>query len=445
MTLESVERDFLSKYECSPLKNDPRTHGLWEASAPPAPVTTALAGDTAADVIVIGAGFTGLSTALHLAEEGTSVVVLEANQIGFGGSGRNVGLVNAGMWVKPSAVCDALGEPLGRRLIAQLSDAPALVFQLVEKYRMNCEAVHAGTLHCAVGAAGLKDIIERAQQWQALGAPVELLDADAAREKIGSSSYRGALLDHRAGTIQPLAYVRGLAQAAISRGATVYTDSPMVSADRIGGDWKVRTRGGAVTAPWVVVATNAYSQEPWQALQAELVRLPYFNMATRPLSTSLLASILPERHGIWDTRAVLSSLRMDAAGRMVFGSVGALRGTGTQTHRSWARRALLRLFPQLRDVEFEHEWYGWIGMTANSLPRFHYLDQNVVSMSGYNGRGIAPGTMFGRSLAQLVSGRIAADEMALPLTDLTHASLRVARESFYELGAQVAHVIGDRF
>ena len=166
--------------ERSTLQNDPRTHGLWEASAPAAPQTTALNGDTTADVVVIGAGYTGLSTALHLAEDGRSVVVLEAADVGFGGSGRNVGLVNAGMWVKPSDVSAALGDTMGRRLLDRLSAAPSLVFELVDKFGMDCQAVHRGTLHCAVGTGGLKDITERARQWEALGAPVELLDAKSA-------------------------------------------------------------------------------------------------------------------------------------------------------------------------------------------------------------------------------------------------------------------------
>lgn len=404
-----------------------------------------LESDATADVIVIGAGYTGLSAALHLAEDGQRVVVLEADEVGFGGSGRNVGLVNAGMWVKPSDVQAALGETMGRRLIDQLSNAPGLVFQLVDKFGMDCQAVNGGTLHCAVGTSGLKDITERARQWEALGAPVELLDANSARQKIGSNAYRGALLDRRAGTIQPLAYARGLARAAISRGAKIHTSSAVMSAERVAGVWRVKTQRGSVTAPWVIVATNAYSQDPWKAVQAELVRLPYFNMATARLSDSQLASILPERHGIWDTCAVLSSARLDVQGRLVFGSVGALRGTGTSIHRSWARRALLRLFPQLRDVEFEHEWFGWIGMTLDSLPRFHSLDRNIVSMSGYNGRGIAPGTSFGRDLAMLVSGHIAAADLALPMTDLSSPSFRAARESFYEIGSQVAHITGDRF
>lgn len=427
------------------MQNDSRTHGLWEASAPAAPPTAPLHGDISTDVIIIGAGYTGLSAALHLAQDGRRAVVLEATEIGFGGSGRNVGLVNAGMWVKPSDVFAAMGKAMGQRLIDQLSLAPGLVFQLVDQYGMDCQAVNKGTLHCAVGASGLKDITERARQWEALGAPVELLDAKLAAQKVGSHSYRGALLDRRAGTIQPLAYARGLARAALSHGATIYTSSAVTSAEQVAGGWKIKTERGSVTAPWVIVATNAYSQDHWKAVQTELVRLPYFNMATRRLSDSQLASILPERQGIWDTCAVLSSLRLDVQGRLVFGSVGALRGTGMSIHRNWARRALLRLFPQLRDVEFEHEWFGWIGMTTDSIPRFHTLGRNVVSVSGYNGRGIAPGTSFGRDLALLVSGRLAAADLALPMTDLTSPSFRTARESFYEIGSQVAHITSDRF
>jgi hypothetical protein len=173
----------------------PGSHGLWAATAPPAPDGAPLAGAHQADVVVVGAGYTGLSAALHLAEGGANVVVLEAQDIGFGGSGRNVGLVNAGMWVLPSALPDALGPVHGERLLRLLGDAPAVVFDLVQRHGMACEAEHRGTLHCAVGAAGLKNITERARQWQALRAPVELLDAAQTAQAVGTSAYTGALLD----------------------------------------------------------------------------------------------------------------------------------------------------------------------------------------------------------------------------------------------------------
>jgi glycine/D-amino acid oxidase-like deaminating enzyme len=425
--------------------NDPRSHGLWEMTAPPAPDTARLTGAVQADVVIVGGGFTGLSAALHLAERGTRVVLLEGAEIGYGGSGRNVGLVNAGMWVMPDELPGVLGEVHGSRLLELLGNAPRTVFGLVEKHGIDCEANSAGTLHCAVGRSGLAELAQRAEQWARRGAPVRLLDAAETAAKVGTDAYAGALLDLRAGTIQPLAYVRGLARAAIASGASIFTESPVTGAERAGGRWTVTTTGGSVTADWVIVATNAYTVAPWQEVRAELVHLPYFNFATTPLSPELQAKILPERQGAWDTKEVLSSFRFDRRGRLVFGSVGALRGTGTGIHRAWARRALKRLFPAIGEVEFEAEWYGKIGMTADNLPRFHRLAENVIGFSGYNGRGIAPGTVFGRTLAELVSGEITERDLPLPVTDPAAQSFRAARESYYELGAQVAHFAGARF
>jgi glycine/D-amino acid oxidase-like deaminating enzyme len=407
-----------------------------------------LQGRTHADVVVIGAGFTGLSAALHLAEGGASVAVLEAVETGFGGSGRNVGLVNAGMWVMPEALPGELGPLHGSRLLELLGNGPSLVYDIVERHGIDCEPVRHGTLHCAVGASGLANITERARQWQALGAPVTLLDAKETAQKTGTHAYRGSLLDMRAGTIQPLAYVRGLAQAAVAAGASLHAHSPVDALEDAGTHWRVRSSsGGVVHAQWVIVATNAYTgpNGVWPELGAELVRLPYFNMATRPLSAKNRELILPALQGAWDTRDVLSSFRLDNAGRLIFGSVGALRGTGLAIHRSWGQRALAKLFPVLRGVEFEHEWYGWIGMTPNALPRLHRLARNTISFSGYNGRGIATGTTFGQQLVRLVLGQIKEEDLPLPVTHPEAVSLRPLREAYYEVGAQVAHFAAARF
>jgi glycine/D-amino acid oxidase-like deaminating enzyme len=194
----------------------------------------------------------------------------------------------------------------------------------------------------------------------------------------------------------------------------------------------------------VIVATNAYTVAPWAELRTELTHLPYFNFATAPLDKEAQRTILPERQGCWDTRQVLSSFRFDRAGRLVFGSVGALRGTGLPIHHAWARRALAKLFPQFAGVDFESEWYGMIGMTTDALPRFHRFARNVVSISGYNGRGIAPGTVFGRCLARLATGAIGEADLPLPVSEAKPARLRRAEEPFYEVGAQVAHIVDAR-
>jgi len=429
------------------MNNDPLSHGLWEASAPPAPATERLRAHARADVAIVGGGFTGLSAALHCAEAGLRTVLLEAAEIGYGGSGRNVGLVNAGMWVHPEVVARELGAVYGPRLLAALGAAPAAVFDLIERHGIACEAVRHGTLHCAVGQRGLRDIRERARQWQALGAPVRVLDAAETAIKTGTRAYTGALLDDRAGTIQPLAYARGLAQAALQAGAQLYTRTPVTAVSDRGSTWQLDSAHGSVTAAQVIVATNAYTTTtaPWAQLQDEIIRLPYFNLATRALTDDQHAAILPERQGAWDTALVMSSCRRDAAGRLIFGSVGALRAAGRTVHPDWGRRALGKLFPALRDVAFEHQWYGWIGMTANNLPRLHQLARNTWACSGYNGRGIAPGTVFGRELARLASGQITVADMPLPLAAIERARLRGVRSQGYEHGATATHLIGARF
>jgi glycine/D-amino acid oxidase-like deaminating enzyme len=419
---------------------------LWEASAPLPPSTQRLQQQNVnADVVVIGAGFTGLSAALHLAEGGRDVVVLDGQEIGFGGSGRNVGLVNAGMWVMPEALPAALGEVYGSRLLQMLGNGPSVVFDLVKRHAMDCQATHKGTIHCAVGNRGWQELVERHRQWHALGAPVALLDKDQVAAHTGTDVYTGGLLDRRAGTIQPLAYARGLAHAASNAGAKIYTASPVTGARERNGGWLVETAQGAVQAKWVIVATNAYTAALWPVLAEELIRLPYFNLATTPLTAAQRAGILPGLEGVWDTRAVLSSFRLDQAGRLVFGSVGALKGPGLGIHRSWARRALAQIYPALRGIRFEHEWYGQIGMTSDNLPRCHRLGRNVLSFSGYNGRGIAPGTVFGQALAKVVIGETSIDDLPVPISDPSRARAKGAREAWFEIGAQLVHVTGARF
>lgn len=424
--------------------NDPRSHGLWEQTAPAAPATEKLSGNHSVAVAVIGGGFTGMSAALHLAQAGMQVAVIEAVEIGFGGAGRNVGLVNAGMWVMPEVLLKTLPDPYGNRLLNLLGDGPKLVFEIVRQHGIQCEAMHAGTLHCAHGQSGFDEITARARQWQARGADVELLDAARAAALLGTRKYAGALLDRRAGTIQPLAYVRGLAMAAQKAGAKLFTQSPVTAIERMGDGWLIRTAHGQVSADWVILSTDAYGSGPGDAARREQVPLPYFNFATRPLSAEMRAMILPEGQGAWDTQMVMNSFRMDQAGRLVFGSIGALRGSGAAVHRAWAKRALRKLFPGLGDVEFEAEWYGTIGMTADNLPRFHSYGPRMIGFSGYNGRGIAPGTIFGRVLASYVRGEIGDADLPLPVTPIEAAAFRLPRQILYEVGAQAAHLVADR-
>ncbi|HYB57318.1 MAG TPA: FAD-dependent oxidoreductase [Alphaproteobacteria bacterium] len=420
--------------------NDRRSHGLWERTAPPPPTTERLASEIVTDVAIVGAGYTGMSTALHLAERRLGVVVLEAVEIGYGAAGRSTGLVNAGLWVMPSALKETLGPVYGGRLLDLLRDSPRTVFDIVDKYNVPCELKRVGTIHCGAGEKGAAEIKERARQWQALGAPVRVLDAEETRAKTGTSVYPASLLDLRAGTIQPLAYVRGLGRAAISAGALVFTGSPVERIAREGGVWHLTTQGGSVRAKWAVLSTDTYTSRIMPELRGEQIVLPFFHVATAPLSDNVRRTILPEGHGAWDNRTVLTGFRTDDAGRLIVGSVGALRGTGAAIHRRWALRHIRALFPQLGEVTLEHEWYGRIGMTNDHLPRLHALAENMIALTGYNGRGIAPGTVFGRELARHIAGEVPLEGMFLPITSAHDARFRVVREGCYEVGSQIAHL-----
>jgi glycine/D-amino acid oxidase-like deaminating enzyme len=370
--------------------------------------------------------------------------VLEAVEIGYGAAGRSTGLVNAGLWVMPSALKEELGEVYGGRLLDLLRDSPRTVFDIVDKHNIPCELTRVGTIHCGAGEKGAAEIRERARQWQAVGAPVRVLEAEETRAKTGTSAYPASLLDLRAGTIQPLAYVRGLGRAAIATGARVFTGSPVERIAREGGAWHLATPGGSVRAKWVLLSTDTYTSHIMPELRGQQVVLPFFHIATTPLSDNVRRTILPEGQGAWDTRTVLSAFRTDAAGRLIVGSVGALRGTGIAVHRGWAQRHVRKLFPQLGEVTFEHEWYGRIGMTNDHLPRLHAPAENMIALAGYNGRGIAPGTVFGRELARHIAGEVPLDGMFLPVTSARDAPFRAVREGYYELGAQVAHLPPSR-
>ncbi|PLP61407.1 FAD-dependent oxidoreductase [Mesorhizobium loti] len=424
------------------MKVTPR--GLWEMTAPPAPSLAALAQTVQADVAIVGAGVTGLSAALELARHGANVVVVEAADVGSGAIGRSSGLVNAGMWISPEQVRSILGRDHGDRLLHALGEAPRDLFALIDRHGIACDHERAGTLQCAVGASGLKAMEARARSWAEIGADVELLDAEQTQVRVGSACYRGALLDRRTGTVQPLAYVRGLASAAVAAGALIFVNSPAIGFEPVSNRWRVRTTAGEVIADRVLIATDTYAMSDDFDLRSEFVNLPYFNIATRPLTQGELTSVLPSRQAITDTRKVLSSYRLDRDGRLIIGSVGALSGAGRSTHVAWANRAINRLFPHLGQVSLDFGWYGAIGMTDIHLPAIHEPAPGILSAGGYNGRGIAAGTLFGRSIAEYFLGRRHARELPVPISLVRRARHKYVRGIFYEWGARVVHV-ADRF
>lgn len=402
---------------------------LWDMSAAEPTYDHGLDGDLSCDVAIVGGGFTGLSTALHGAEAGLDCHVLEARHVGYGGSGRNVGLVNAGLWLPPQDVHDRLGRTKGAELIDRLGRMPEYVFSLIEKHQIQCEATRTGTIHAAHSPKGFEDLARRAEEWHRLGAPVDLLSAEETTKKTGTDRFHGGLLDRRAGTINPMGYARGLARAALAAGARLSTGVAVTKLSRQGDLWKVKTSHGTVTAKHVVLATNAYTDDLWPGLKQTYTMIHFFQLSTEPLGERA-AHILPERQGLWDTNPIMFSLRRDAFGRLIIGSMGAVLGGRTGLSRRWAERNLARLFPDLGKVRFDNAWHGQIAMTPDHLFHVHRLADGLYAPIGYNGRGITTGTMFGKALAELMAGG-REDRLPVPITPLAPVSNRAVKTGFY--------------
>lgn len=393
----------------------PAPVSLWQTTSAETAGTDPFEPGSVFDVAVVGAGYTGLSTALHCAEKGLSVQVIEAGQIGFGGSGRNVGLVNAAAWLPPAKVNKLLGDTYGPRFVRHFSDAPLMVFDLIEKHQIRCEATRTGTIHAAHAPAGLADLKARHAEWQRLGEPVDLLTRQDVSELTGSKTFFGGLLDRRAGTINPMGYCRGLARAARGAGARISTGVRATRLRRDGDLWQVETDAGAVRAKNVVLGTNAYTDELWPGLSSTFRTIHYLQVATTPIGPEA-AHILPGRQGLWDTGPIMFNCRRDGAGRLLVGTMGRVVGTTEKgLTRRWAARQIARVFPDLGPVTFEAAWHGRIAMTPDHLPRVHRLAEGLWTPIGYNGRGITTGTLFGKAMADILTGLDPAD-LPLPLS-----------------------------
>jgi glycine/D-amino acid oxidase-like deaminating enzyme len=412
---------------------------LWQASATEDFAAPPLQGERSVDLAIVGGGYTGLSAALEAAGQGADVTLLEADTVGHGGSGRNVGLVNAGLWLPPDAVCKTLGQAAGERLNIVLAGAPDIVFDLIETHDIACEPVRNGTLHLAHAPKGLAQLRGRLAQMQARGAPVRLLEAAEVAARTGTDRFHGALHDPRAGTIQPLAYARGLARAAAEQGARLHEQSPVTAATRHGGQWVIHSPGGKLRAKYLLMATNAYHSPAPPVRLPEMPVVQFYQLATEPLGDNLARDILAGGEGCWDTGLVMTSLRRDAAGRIILGGMGG----DASTHANWAERKLTQLFPHLRGTEISHAWAGRIAMTGDHLPRIQRIGQGGYAIYGYSGRGIAPGTVFGRAAARaLLSGQ--EEDLPVPVIDAHREAFAGLRTLYYETGARMMHLIAAR-
>jgi glycine/D-amino acid oxidase-like deaminating enzyme len=404
---------------------------LWAAVTPQGPEIPELIGTQQADVIVIGAGFTGLSTALHLREAGVDVAVVEAAEPGWGASGRNNGQVIPTLSRPDPEDIVAKHGAVGERFVAMLRDSASTLFDVVQKYKIEAEHEQSGWVQPVHSPGRIRIAERRVKQWSKFGAPVGLLSRDEVRDMTGSDAWYGGFWNKTGGHVNPLALARGLARAALGLGARIYARSPAISFERRDDKWIVKTEKGEISGRALVMATNAYSGEFSKSLVPEIATevMPVLSwqMSTQPLSDNVRKTIIPGRQAVSDTHGELYFARYDARNRLITG--GAVLGPGNKVERIKARvtERLQRLWPQIGDIKFDYVWNGYVGMTADFLPRIHRLGPNAYGWTGCNGRAVALTIPLGRELAKAVQG-VPESELALPFTEpvtyVAHGLLR---------------------
>ncbi len=396
---------------------EPLPPSLYAATARPGPATPPLDGDRRVSVAVIGAGFTGLSTALHLAEAGTEVAVLDANEPGWGASGRNGGQVNPGLKPDPSEVESDFGPDWGGRMVRFGWSAPDALFELIRSRQIQCDARNGGTIRAATSRGHAEGVRRTAEDCMRRGMPVSLLDREAARAATGCDRYETAMLDRSGGDVQPLDLVRGLAGAVIKAGGRVHGGTRAVSLRREGSVWCVGTPVGIVRADSVVLGGNGYTDGLWPGLRRSVVPVFSSIAATVPLTDALADAIMPSGSVLYESGHITVYLRRDRNNRLLIGGRGPQRPIGDPSPVAYLIRYAERLWPGLRGVAWSHGWNGQLAMTVDHYPHVHEPAPGLFASLGYNGRGVALATAMGGEIARRVT-RAPEHMLSIPLSPI---------------------------
>lgn len=378
---------------------------MWHVTAGAPVIAPPLLADDRTEVLVIGGGFNGLSAALRLRELGVECLLVEAGEIGEGASGRNAGMVNPGQFIGPNEISRCLGPKHGEAFLSELGDAPNLVRQLIVDHGIDCHADYRPVIRAAHDLKAAQLLEQQAKSWAERGQPVEILRGQELADLVGTDRWDVAMLDNRGFTIQPLAYARGLARAAVAAGANLHQYTRVTKLSRIDGRWLAFTGSGVkVEAKRVIMSTNAYTGTLHTAFAETLVTCGAFGLATMPLDIGVRSTVLPSGQALYDTHRIPLFLRYDPEGRLMIGSLGFL-SDGVGGVEKWGRRVLKKIWGDLPDIGWSHAWQGTVGLTSHHLPHLLSPEDGLIGTIGCNGRGIATNTYFGRMLADITMGK----------------------------------------
>ncbi|MDR9440922.1 MAG: FAD-binding oxidoreductase, partial [Halomonas sp.] len=376
----------------------------YAATANAAPERAALEGEVSCDVCVVGAGFTGISSALHLAEQGLSVVVLEAARVGFGASGRNGGqIVNS--YSRDMDVIEAkYGEQTARVLGDMAFEGNRIIRERVERYAIDCD-LKDGNLFAACNARQMQGLREHKALWERYGyRELELLEGQAVTREVNSQRYTGALVDHGGGHLHPLNLVLGQAAAVESLGGRIFEASPVTGVEH-GNPVRLRTPRGVVKARRAVMAGNAYLKGVLPEIEGRSMPCGTQIITTEPIGEARARELIPNGLAVEDCNYLLDYYRLTADNRLLYGGGVNYGGDDPSDITGVIRPKMLKTFPSLADVMVDYAWSGTFLMTLNRLPQFGVINDNVYYAQGYSGHGVTCTHLAGRLIAEVMTGR----------------------------------------
>ncbi|WP_428036040.1 NAD(P)/FAD-dependent oxidoreductase [Amphritea sp.] len=410
------------------------TTSYYAASANDKSFRAPLNDNISADVCVIGAGYTGLSSALHLAEQGFKVVVLEASRIGFGASGRNGGQIVHSYSRDIDFIEKHYGQHTGTEMGKMAFEGGKIIRRLVRQYNIQCDLKEGG-IFAACNSKQLHEMEQKKALWEAHGhTQLEMLSASTIQNHVGSTRYKGGLLDKSGGHFHPLNLVLGEAAALESLGGVIYEDSAVTRVQE-GDKAIISTAKGSVSADFVIVAGNAYLGGLIPKLEQKAMPCGTQVITTAPLSEAQQKALLPQDNCVEDCNYLLDYFRLSGDGRLIYGGGVTYGAREPDKIESLIVPNMLKTFPQLKGVKVDYAWTGNFLLTLMRLPQFGRIGNNIYYAQGYSGHGVTSSHLAGKVLCDAIQGQAERFDVFAGLPQYPFPGGRTFRIPYTAMGA----------